>query len=175
MRRLSVVMAAAALDTYMHRLIVERAYWHRELPKRLARLDVSFEQLLAQADEAGAAARAEPTNSRPRVAVKRQLRDRLLRDTFQTYDNVTNALSMSGVRRKWEAIGNEMTPTMAPIAIKERLDAIVRRRNQIVHEGDYERLERPRDGRLVPMTTSSAAADIDFLAQLVDAIHTTIT
>ena len=38
MRRLSVVMAVAALDTYMHRLIVERAYKHDELPNGLARL-----------------------------------------------------------------------------------------------------------------------------------------
>jgi hypothetical protein len=32
MRRLSIVMAVAALDTYMHRLVVERAYEHDELP-----------------------------------------------------------------------------------------------------------------------------------------------
>lgn len=47
MRRLSIVMAVAALDTYMHRLILERAFKHDELPKQLAQLDVSFKQLLS--------------------------------------------------------------------------------------------------------------------------------
>lgn len=34
MRRLSVVMAVAALDTYMHRLIVERVYSIRSYPRK---------------------------------------------------------------------------------------------------------------------------------------------
>jgi hypothetical protein len=46
------------------------------------------------------------------------------------------------------------------IEIRERLDAIVRRRNQIVREGDYERKERPRRA--------------NFIAQLVDASHAVV-
>jgi hypothetical protein len=42
LRRVSIVMGVAALDTYMHRLIVERAYRHQTLPGRLARLDFQF-------------------------------------------------------------------------------------------------------------------------------------
>src|SRR5690348_11999484 len=99
MRRLGVVMAVAALDTYMHRLILERAYTHPDgkLPGGLARLDLPFDQLLGWADAAGAAARRPKHNSRPRVAVKRQLRDRLLRETYQRYDDVSKALSMAGL------------------------------------------------------------------------------
>jgi hypothetical protein len=136
MRRLSVVMAVAALDTYMHRLIVERVYTHDELPKGLARLDVTFEQLLTQADETAAAARSAPHNSRPRVGAKRQLRDRLLRDTFQSFDSVSRALAMAGRRGDWTAIGAQMRPAMDPAEIRTRLNDIVLRRHQIVHEGD---------------------------------------
>ena len=67
-----------------------------------------------------------------------------------------------------------MTPAMQPEAIKMRLDEIVMRRNQIVHEGDYERKERPRKAKLTPMTPNQAAADIDFIAKLVNAVHTVI-
>jgi hypothetical protein len=35
-------MAVAALDTYMHRLIVERVYTHDDLPPVLAKLEVPF-------------------------------------------------------------------------------------------------------------------------------------
>lgn len=174
MRRLSVVMAVAALDTYMHSLVVTRAYTQWPLPGGLARLDVPFEALLAQADEAKDAARRAPHNSRPRVGVKRQLRDRLLWETFQSYDGVSTALGMAGLKGHWKEIGEQMSPEMRPIEIRERLDTIVRRRNQIVHEGDYERKERPRKAKTTPMSASQAQADIDFIAQLVDAIHAVI-
>jgi hypothetical protein len=171
LRRLSVVMALAALDTYMHRLIVQRAFWPDELPPPLAKLDVAFEQLLRQADEAGEAARSEPWNSRPRVGVKRQLRDRLLRETYQRYEDVSSALSMAGCGKNWDRIGKRLTPPLSPAEIRTRLNGIVVRRNQIVHEGDYERLERPRGPRRNTMTPSQARRDVDFLADLIDAIH----
>ena len=173
MRRLAVVMAVGALDTYMHRLILERAYKQpdKKLPGALAKLDLPFEHLLGWADEAGGAARRPPHNSRPRVAVKRQLRDRLLRETYQRFDDVSKALGMAGLAGKWDQIGAQLSPPMTPKQVRARLDAIVMRRNQIVHEGDYRRLERPRDSRRNSLHARQARADIDFVAQLIDAIH----
>jgi hypothetical protein len=175
MRRLSVVMAVAALDTYMHRLILERVYTHDELPKELARLDVGFAQLLAQADATGAAARAASHNPRPRVEVKRLLRDRLLRETFQSFDAVGRALRMAGRNKEWEAIGLRMSPERSPEEIRERLNGIVKRRNQIVHEGDYVRLDRPQTSRRNEMTTPQAKADIEFIEQIINAIHQVVS
>jgi hypothetical protein len=175
MRRLSVVMAVAALDTYMHRLVVERAYSHEELPGGLARLDISFETLLQQADDTAAAARSQPHNSRPRVAVKRHLRDRLLRETFQTSDAVSRALGMAGRSKAWPAIGKAMDTPLDSRQIKQRLDAIVRRRNQIVHEGDYERLQKPRSAKLNGISAKEAETEIAFIAGLIDAIHTVVS
>lgn len=171
MRRLSVVMAVAALDTYMHRLIIERAFTHEELPGGLARLELPFKELLAQADAAGAAARAEPHNSRPRVSVKRHLRDRLLRETFQRFDDVSRALGMAGRSGNWDAIGQLLNPPLTTSGIRQRLDQIVTRRNQIVHEGDYQRLERPQTARRNGLNYSRARADVEFIAQLIDCIH----
>jgi hypothetical protein len=175
MRRLSVVMAVAALDTYMHRLILERVFSHDDLPKKLARLDVSFEQLLAQADATRDAARAKPSDPRPRVGVKRQLQERLLRETFQNYNAVSRALNMAGRDKEWSVIGAKMSPPLKPDAIKERLDEIVHRRNQIVHEGDYERLQKPQKAKLNPITQKQARRDIDFIAQVIDAIHEAVS
>jgi hypothetical protein len=171
MHRLGVVMAVAALDTYMHRLIVARVYEHEELPGKLKRLDFPFEALLSQADETAAAARRPTHRPRPRVAIKRQLRDRLLRETFQNYDDVSTALGMSGLSGNWTHIGAQFTPPLQPREIRLRLNAIVTRRNQIVHEGDYERLEKPRGPARNVMTQAQAQADIDFITELVRAIH----
>jgi len=175
MRRLSVVMAVAALDTYMHRLIVERVYKHDTLPNGLARLDVGFEDLLRQTDATATAARAQPHKPKPRVGVKRQLRDRLLRETFQNYDAVARALSMAGYPKAWPKIGKKMQAPREPTEIKQRLNGIVVRRHQIVHEGDYERLERPRKPRRNPLSAQQARKDIDFIAELIDAIHAVVS
>lgn len=175
MRRLSVVMAVAALDTYMHRLILERVYSHQELPKELARLDIGFAHLLEQADETGAAARADPYQPRPRVGVKRLLRDRLLRETFQTYEAVSRALVMAGRSKDWAKIGARMSPPRSPEEIKQRLNEIVKRRNQIVHEGDYARLEKPQGPRRNEMTQRQAAKDIDFVERVINAIHEVVS
>ena len=51
LRRLSVVMAVAALDTYLHRMVLERAYRQKSLPNSLGKLSMTFSQLLEQADE----------------------------------------------------------------------------------------------------------------------------
>ena len=171
MRRLSIVMAVAALDTYMHRLIVARVYEHDVLPNGLARLDVRFDSLLEQADGWAAAARAAQHQPRPRVAVKRLLRDRLLRETFQSYEDVSKALGMAGLSGNWTAIGGQMTPVLQPQDIRSGLNAIVQRRNQVVHEGDYERLEKPRSARRNGVSVASARSDIEFITQLVNAIH----
>lgn len=175
MRRQSVVMAVAALDTYMHRLIVERLYTHQRLPKGLANLEIGFEKLLVQADATGAAAREEPHNPRPRVAVKRLLRDRLLRETFQSYESVARALSMAGRPKSWPKIGQGMSPPLETSDIKRRLNAIVTRRNQIVHEGDYQRLEKPRKPKRNGMTARQAQGDIDFISEVIDGIHAVVS
>jgi integrase len=43
---------------------------------------------------------------------------------------------MAGLSGPWSAIGKQMSPEMQPSEIRAHLDAIVRRRNQIVHERD---------------------------------------
>lgn len=175
MRRLSIVMAVAALDTYMHRLILERAFKHGELPKKLAQLDVNFEQLLSQADATKVAARAKPKQTRPRVAVKRQLQDRLLFETFQNFNSVSQALAMAGRKKEWKSIGAKMSPSMGPDEIKERLNAVVHRRNQIVHEGDYERLQKPQKAKLNAISQGQAQSDLAFIGALIDAIHDVVS
>jgi len=96
MRRLAVVTAVAALDTYMHRLVVDRLYDHGKLPGKLSDLEMPFWQLLEQVEETKTAARRDPFNPRPTVKLKRYLGDRLLRITFPNFDGVSKALAMQG-------------------------------------------------------------------------------
>lgn len=173
LRRLAVVMAVAALDTYMHRLILSRAYEHREMPSGLAGLAVGFGDLVAQAEES-VRARQEERNERPKVRAKRVLRDRLLRETFQRADDVSRALSMAGRSKSWPAIAAEMPGGETHEALKKRLNAIVDRRNAIVHEGDYKRQERPRSAKPVSINEGEARDFVEFLANLIRAIRSVL-
>jgi hypothetical protein len=68
-----------------------------------------------------------------------------------------------------------MTPKHSTDEIKDRLNAIVKRRNQIVHEGDYARLEKPQGPRRNEMTSKQAKGDIDFIEQVINAIHEVVS
>lgn len=174
LRRLAVVMAVAALDTYMHRLVVARAYEHEELPGGLAGLTVGFGDLVSQA-EASVKARREGRDARPKVRAKRVLRDRLLRETFQSPDDVSRALGMAGKSQSWPDIAAEMPGSWDSKALRKRLSAIVSRRNAIVHEGDYERQERPRTAKPIPIEETEAKDSVEFLANLIRAIRSVIS
>jgi len=82
---------------------------------------------------------------------------------------------MAGRKKEWTAIGDKMSPPLERNEIQRRLDGIVHRRNQIVHEGDYERLQKPQKAKLNEITQKQARADINFLAQLIDAIHAVVS
>lgn len=171
LRRLSIVMSVAALDTYLHRLVVARCYEHDELPASLAKLSVTFEQLLSKTDEIGEAARRDPHSPRPRVALKKELRQRLLRETFQRAEDVGRALGMAGKPKAWDKIASAYTPRQSSADLQARLNGIVARRNQIVHEGDYLQLDRPQKAKRNDLSTAQARQSIDFLDRLINAIH----
>lgn len=172
MRRSSVVLAIAAVDTYMHRLIVDRASMWGQLPNKLARTPIRFDQLVAEAQASYEAARQQPFNSRPGVRTKSALRNQLLLKTFQSLNEIDEALSMAGASGYWGPIGAHMNLSRGQI--EKRLSPIVMRRNQIVHEGDYERLDRPQQPRRNELSEGEARSDIQFLRDLVEAIHAAI-
>jgi hypothetical protein len=161
-------MAVAAIDTYMHRLVLRRVSTVRgELPKALRDLDVNFARLVELADTTVEGQRAKK-KTRPWVAVKHALQERLLRETFQSYDAVANAMSMAGVKKGWSNVATYLGWTADDI--KTRLNAIVHRRNKIVHEGDLRRMARPQSIQHSPIDLTAVGSDIDWMEQLLAGI-----
>ena len=166
--RLALVMAVASVDTYMHTLILRRVSNVRSaLPKALRDLDIEFEWLTELADSTVIAQRTGRA-TRPWVSVKHALQERLLRKTFQSYDEVAAALAMVGVKKAWSTVAGNLV--CSPEEIKNRLNSIVHRRNQIVHEGDLRRMARPRAIQHAPIDLMAVQADIDWIDQLLAAI-----
>ena len=166
--RLALVMAIAAVDAYMHALVLSRVSDVRtELPKSLKRIDIDFEWLTYLAEETVSAQRASK-KKRPWVTVKHALQERLLRETFQSYDAVGSAMAMAGVDKAWSSVAQKMGCSADDI--KNRLSVIVHRRNKIVHEGDLRRLARPRKIQHSPIDLANVQEEIDWLDKLLAAI-----
>jgi hypothetical protein len=170
LRRLAIVMAVAALDTYMQRLVVSNAYKQTPMPRKLADVTIRFGDLIELADAAVVASR-EDRNIRPRVPAKRLLRERLLRETFQRYERVGEAMAMAGKAKSWEDIAAAMPGGLTQEAVRSSLNSLVERRNAIVHEGDYERLDRPQRATVTRVSPREARQSVKFISDLIGAIH----
>jgi len=170
LRRMALVMAVAAIDSYMHALVLRRIAAVRrsaDLPKALARLEIPFSEIANLADASIRAQREERT-SRPWVQVKSSLQERLLKETFQSYNQVATALSIAGVENGWSKITQELGETVEEN--KAWLNNLVHRRHQIVHEGDIKRASRPRRPQFNDIDQAGAEQEVDWVESLIKAI-----
>ena len=106
--------------------------------------------------------------SRPWVQVKNALHRKLLKMTFQSYEEVGTAMAMAGVSKGWRQVAKKIGCKADDI--KSRLNDIVHRRNKIVHEGDLRRLQRPRVLKLNDIDGIKVSNDLDWLEQLIAGI-----
>ncbi|MDE1208444.1 HEPN domain-containing protein [Tenacibaculum larymnensis] len=86
--------------------------------------------------------------------------------SFQDPDKVAEALSLIWhENHKWQKIATEMSMTQNDL--KTELKNIVIRRNQIVHEGDFDLFT----GDIQPIVHSDAQQSVDFINSLGNAIY----
>lgn len=171
LRRTAVVMSVAAIDAYMHWLIHRRVTEvHREgdLPKSLARFDIAFDDLACLADAAIEAQRKK-RKIRPWVQVKNALQKRLLKETFQSYEQVGMGFSLAGIEKGWSRVAGKLHENSE--GIRTRLNRLVHRRNQIVHEGDIARASRPQKIKYNAIDHASTEAEINWVKALITAIE----
>jgi len=163
-------MSVTAIDSYMHAIVLRRIADVRkraDLPKTLARLEVPFSELADLAD-ASIHAQRKSHNSRPWVRVKASLQKRLLKETFQSYDQVATAFAIAGIEKAWTRVAAELGEDQTNI--KKWLNNLVHRRNQIVHEGDLVRASRPRGLRFNKISHVDVRDNIEEVASLIDAM-----
>ena len=165
---MALVMGVAALDTYMHVLVYQRISENRsDMPKRLANLSVPLSDLAEMAEHV-VTQRQNNVDARPWVLVKTALHTRLLRETFQSYENVSQAMAKAGIKKGWRKVAQKIGSHAEDI--KETLNGIVKRRNQIVHESDYARLLRPQEIKLNAVDYQEVDGMLQWLEGLIDAI-----
>ena len=97
---------------------------------------------------------------------------RVLKKTFQSFDEVSIALSLAGIKDGWSRTAKQMGCTSKEI--EGRLNKIVHRRNQIVHEGDIKRALRPRQLQYNEIGQKEIVADLDWIEQLLNSIDVVV-
>lgn len=165
-------MAVAAVDSYMHWMVCSRlSHVRREdsLPAALAKHPVPFSELAELAEAVVAERRGAGRKIRPWVQVKASLQDQLLKETFQSYEQISNAFALAGIKKGWSGVSDLIG--IPSDEIKVGLGYVVHRRNQIVHEGDIERASRPRRLRHNEINHDEVSSCVDWLEELVAAIE----
>ncbi len=171
LRRMALVMAVAAIDSYLHGIILRRiadVRRRKPLPNELCRLGMAFSDLAHLADNS-INARRQGRDARPWVQVKKALQARLLKEAFQSSEQVARAFNMAGIQSGWSKIASELGESTHKIM--GRLDALVDRRNRIVHEGDLKRASRPRGRRFNHTDVDKVREDVDWVGSLIEAME----
>jgi len=170
--RLALILGVAGLDAYLHRLVLSRIAGQsisNPLPKELRKLSVTLGDLATLGhDMVQARTAAKPKATKPMTRVRNVMHRVLGTETFQSPHQVVRALGLCGKQKPWTSVGRALG--VPPNEIMDRLSQIVKRRNQIVHEGDYARLVRPQNLRRNKMRSADVAADLDWLENLIKQI-----
>ncbi|WP_369929891.1 HEPN domain-containing protein [Xanthomonas sp. NCPPB 2632] len=171
LRRSALVMAVTAIDSHMHWLVYRRISDVRregDLPKALAKLDLPFTEVASLAD-AIVQGRKIGKDTRPWVKVKNAMQKRLLKETFQSFEQVAGAFSWAGIEKPWSRVAEKLNTSTDDI--KSRLNSLVHRRNQIVHEGDIARASRPRSLKYNDINHAMVTDHVTWVESLIGAIE----
>lgn len=173
--RAALVASVSALDRYCHEVLVARVIRQikrseRNWPPELRKVKVSLSAVKTAIAHAitrkGRGGRIRP---RPMNIIRHALQEQFHRDlSLQGSDDIAQAFSMVGVKSLWTAC--EKSLGERPREIKQRLDAIVKRRNQIVHEGDIKRYRRGGKVTHNPIEPKAVRDDVAWLRKLVIAL-----
>ena len=158
--RSQFVLLVSALDTYIHDIvrigILQVYQGSRPVSKNLGRLSFTYNDLSEL--EAQSPMMKTPT-------LEQIIRRINSEDSYQSSKSIEYALGLIGVTGIWSKLSSKLT--MRPDDIKTKLDLIVRRRNQIAHESDY----NPSTGGQRDINKDELDKTKSFILHLIDAIH----
>lgn len=173
--RAAIVVSVSALDRYCHEVLLSRIIdqmdrsevnWPAELKK------LSLPLIFVKRSVKNAKLRkgiGGKVRTRPMNIVKQGLQEKFHKDlTLQRPDDIATAWSMIGIKSLWSRCGKSMN--VRAEEIKENLNRIIKRRNEIAHEGDIARVRN--SGKIVvnPIENDAVCLDIKWLKKLVNAM-----
>jgi hypothetical protein len=127
--RAALTMLVSAIDTSIHELIISAIMYELREDKSIFQIeDVKVSvYVYKEAD----------LEERLRL-IESELRRQYAKESFQSSRQVENVISKIGISKIWSKLSDILG--QSPEDIKRKLDLLVHRRNQIVHEGDLDHL-----------------------------------
>ena len=162
--RAQIVMIVSALDYYIHEItrvgMLEVYNGTRPETRAFLRFQVSLD----------AAIRGVP-QSKSSDWLDAEIREKHGHLAFQQPDNIANAVRLFSSCELWRSIALELNLTDQDV--KNRLRAIVNRRNRIVHEVDLDP-SVPGSMNRWPISSTDVTSALDFIQDVCEAIHTVV-
>lgn len=132
--RAALTMIVSAIDTSVHELIISAIMYEIREDKSIFQIeDVKVSVYVYKEIDLG---------DRLRL-IESELRRQYEKESFQSSRQVESVLSKVGITKIWSKLSEILG--QSPEDIKKRLDLLVHRRNQIVHEGDLDHLHNLRE------------------------------
>ena len=172
--RSAVVSAVAALDKYMHLVVVNKCFKllggnKKDIPNHLQKLEVPAIVAVEMVEKL-----KEKSGARAGDKLKKAIQDKLHGHTMQGSNQIDYAVNLMGRRRFWQNVALRMNGNLTAEDVQKKLNKIVNRRNQITHEADILRQIRNRNNnKFRRMRKSEAKKAIRFIEDFVAAADCT--
>lgn len=130
--RMEIVMAVSALDQYIHQIVVDKAI---DILRNGRQLPTNFSKLLIGCDSiAGVLQSVQISDAL--VFIENDIRQKLGWKSFQQPDKINEALRYISNYNIWNEVATLMSRNVTDV--KNQLSLIVKRRDSIAHEADYD-------------------------------------
>lgn len=143
--RSAITYGVSALDRYVHERVIKgfvAAFRAAKLTKQQSEFQMPVTLSIDIARNVHAA-RRENNNHRPANEIRKSVQTTLHKRPFQNWREIEYAFALIGFKNLAKSIRNaNSVNVLATDAMREDLNKIVARRNQIVHEGDLSRHQR---------------------------------
>lgn len=169
--RASVMSSVSALDRYMHDLIMKKIWGimdkaESSIPPKLRKISIPAYEVKKAMKKI-----RKNKDSRPGGKIKIAIQDVLHREyTFQKPDDVQAGAQILGIEDFWKKVADEMPGQPPKKEVINKLRAISKRRNQIVHEADLPRTIRSRGTKFRDIKYKYAGDIVEWMSQFVSAI-----
>jgi len=163
--RASYVMALSAMDAYFHAKILGRIVQHAKEP-------APSESLLNSKILVSDFIAAQRSYKRKYQALRSAIERTLSYQSLQAPDKIASGLSLIGVTDFWKSVASILKQDRKKLLARVR--RMVKRRNQIAHEGDLSQSRKARNkSRAIGHKDVTNA--IDLVCEVVDAAEQIIT
>lgn len=157
--RAGVVFVVSALDTYFHDKVKYRVgkYSLSNMPPALAKLEIQISRI---SDWDGA--------TRKGNVLRNWVMDHLSTKPLQSPERIADALKLAGIDGIWARVEAN---NRAREQLIDKFNALIKRRNQIAHEGDREQ-SRKSGKKVRGITRDYVSGSIDYAKNIVGRIET---